>query len=114
MQHLKRLGYFFLVLAVWGCLSPIQTFQLQEDVREIGIHLAKDGESATCLVLESSQWTHECHSCLASHLGASVDLALEKTRVADLFRKGHRVPIPQMRLVARRLASPNKRSPPSV
>lgn len=112
MEHLRRLGFFILIVAVWGCLSPVQTEQLQEDLLEIEIHATEDTNTSSSRLLDPSKWTHDCHSCLVSHPGTSLGATVEKTRLFNLLTEGECLFSFSDHFAPRRLVSPNKRSPP--
>lgn len=101
-----------LTLAVSGYLLPLSQVQFAHDLLEISIHreLARDGQSVR--PSGPAARTHDCHSCLANHPGASVFSAPEGARFVGPRSDGHLAPAFVNSSAFRIAESPNKRSPP--
>ncbi len=113
MKSFKRLVFGVVTLAVAGYLLPLAQFQLFHDLVEISIHRDAPSERASIRELAAPRRSHDCHSCLASHPGASVLTAPRDAGFAGP-QLDRRLPAAERGSLAfRKVESPNKRSPPA-
>ena len=113
MTKRRRLLFWIVTLAVAGYLLPLGQLQLAHDLLESSIHRVSAIGEESVRQSAATPRAHDCHSCLASHPGASAFSGPEGARVADPQADRHSPPAFVNSLALRVAESPNKRSPPS-
>ena len=90
-KYLYRTGILLLIPQLFFCLSAAPEFQLFLDLSETIEHLLPEAHGETRNLILATDLTHDCHSCLASHLNTSVSSAVRSSLPLGLEQssRGH-------------------------